>query len=41
MMVYIFEMVDSNDDGTWQVDEFLDAVRAIAKFSKNKLIKGW
>merc|ERR1712025_204445 len=34
-------MVDADDNGTWQVDEFLDAVRAIAKFTKNKLIKGW
>jgi Ca2+-binding EF-hand superfamily protein len=41
MGAYIFEAVDANDDGLISLDELLGAIKAIAKFSKNKLVKGW
>lgn len=39
MGVYLFKMVDENDDGKWSLQEAKDAIRAIAKFSGNKLTK--
>jgi Ca2+-binding EF-hand superfamily protein len=41
MMTYMFKMVDENDDGAWDLKEVLDAIKGLARFSKNKLIKGW
>jgi Ca2+-binding EF-hand superfamily protein len=41
MMAYMFQMIDENDDGAWDLKEVLNAIRGIARFSKNKLIKGW
>jgi len=41
MMVYIYDAIDSNDDGVWDLDEVKDAIEAIAKFSGNTLKKGW
>lgn len=41
MAIYMFEMIDSNDDGAWDLKEVKDALRAMAQFTKNKLKKGW
>lgn len=41
MFVYIFEMVDADDDGEIQLDELYAAIEKIAEFSKNTLIDGW
>lgn len=41
MGVYLFQLVDENDDGVWSRGELKDAVKAIAHFSKNKLIADW
>lgn len=41
MGVYLFELVDANDDGAWDLDEVYGAVEAVAKFSGNTLKKGW
>lgn len=41
MMTFMFDMIDSNDDGEWSKKEVFDAIEALAKFTKNTLIKGW
>jgi Ca2+-binding EF-hand superfamily protein len=41
MGVYLFKLVDENDDGVWSKGECRDAIEAVAKFSGNTLKKGW
>lgn len=41
MAGYIFDQVDSNDDGEIQMDEVYDAIEAIADFSGNTLVDDW
>ena len=41
MGVYLFELIDSNDDGAWDLKEVENAIECLAKFTKNKLKKGW
>ena len=37
----MFDMIDSNDDGVWDLGEVEAAIEQIAKFTKNKLKRGW
>lgn len=39
--LYLFKLIDTDEDGEIQLDELFDAIEAIAKFSKNTLIEGW
>jgi Ca2+-binding EF-hand superfamily protein len=41
MGAYLFDMVDSNDDGEIQLSEVHDAIEAIAEFTKNTLKRDW
>ena len=41
MGMYIFKAVDADDDGEIQLDELLDSIEAIAKFTGNELVDGW
>lgn len=41
IMLYIFELVDSNGDGAWDLGEVEQAIQDIARLSKNTLKSGW
>ena len=41
MMVYVFELIDENDDGVWSRGEVKGAIKALAHITKNELIEGW
>lgn len=41
MGAWIFDLVDSDDDGEIQLDELNHAIEEIAKFTGNTLKKGW
>lgn len=41
MIMYIAGKIDTNNDGAWDIKEVYNAIRHLAKFTKNNLIKGW
>merc|ERR1712167_200170 len=41
MGMYLFKLIDTDEDGEIQLGELYDAIEAIAEFSKNELIDGW
>merc|ERR1719163_1399517 len=38
---FLFDLVDSNDDGEIQLSEMEDAIKAIADFTGNELVDDW
>lgn len=41
VLMHLFKLIDTDNDGGISLEELYDAIEAIAKFSKNTLIKDW